>query len=312
MLLCYHGTDAFRLNEAIANLVASTRAREGASLAVEAIDCSAENAHEAIERHLKYPSFFGDRKLILATDAAGPVMADILDRFSPRTMDDIVLVAIQNTSVKGFDKKILSLLVRASDTTTELSPLTGKALEMWISEYCSQRQGSITPAASRMLQQRTEQDAGRISLELEKLCAYAQGTVIDETMVRLLTPARTERDEWELSNAIASYDKRSIVSALWRKLNEGTPEQMLVGSLAAGLRNLIMTNDLVNRHQPSAAIAKLTGLHPFVISKTMRGATIANTERLIRAYCTLATLDRASKEGTAHTVDGLFSCVLSL
>ena len=55
-----------------------------------------------------------------------------------------------------------------------------------------------------------------------------------------------------------------------------------------------------------------TGLHPFVVSKTLRGARTADMGRLIRSHTALAVLDRNTKEGTADATDGLFDVILGL
>jgi DNA polymerase III delta subunit len=312
MLLCYHGTDAFRLRQAVTDLIGSLRSHHGASLHVARIDCSDDGAADELERHLKYPSFFGDRKLIIAFNAAGPVMADILGRYALSALDDIVLVALQDTAQKSTDKKVLATLMITAETTVALNELKGAEFDAWMRDYCEQRHTSLEPAAARELIRRVGTDTGRCASEIEKLSAYANGDPISHDMVLLLTPARPERDEWELSNAMASHDKRAMMTALWRRVQEGTPDQLLIGSLASGLRNLLMIKDLTAQKKPAAGIAKLTGLHPFVISKSLRGAGSADTGRLRSAHCAVALLDRDAKDGRRDAVDGMFSLLLSL
>jgi DNA polymerase III delta subunit len=312
MLLCYHGSDAYLLRQAITEMVGSLRERHGASLHIATVDCSDEKATEDIERQLKYPSFFGDAKLIIATNAAGPVMADILERYEVSSMDDITLIAAQNTSLKSTEKKTLTLLLQAADSAKEIQPMTGRTLETWIHEYCRLRDCTITPEAVRLLLRCVGPDMQRTTLELEKLCAYTQKGDINETSVRMLVKEPAERDEWGLSNALAAHDKRAVVASLWQKVQDGTPEPLLLGAVASGLRNLMLIKDLTVQKRPATDIAKLTGIHPFVVSKTTRGAMLADTQRLKNAYIALARLDRDAKDGITDTVDGLFSLLLTL
>ncbi len=72
-----------------------------------------------------------------------------------------------------------------------------------------------------------------------------------------------------------------------------------------------MVKDLAARGTPPASIAKLSGLHPFVVSKTLRGATTTDADALRRTHVALAKLDRSAKEGTAHNADELFSILLA-
>ena len=130
--------------------------------------------------------------------------------------------------------------------------------------------------------------------------------------VRLLVPAPYRYDEWELSNAIAARDKRGAVAALFKRVREGAPEPLMVGSLASAVRTLMMVRDLADRGRPATAIAKATGLHPYVVSKTLRGAAAYEPHALREAHRMLAALDRSSKEGAADAVDGLFATLLAL
>lgn len=312
MLLCYHGSDAYILRQAISEMVVSLRERHGTSLHMTTVDCEDETATDIIERQLKYPSFFGDTKLIVAINAASQVMADILERYELTTMDDIVLLAVQNTTLKSLEKKVFASLIRTADSTRELKPMAERSLEAWLHEYCRLRDCTVTPGAARLLLQRVGQDTQRVSMELDKLCAFAQKGSIDEHAVRLLVREPVERDEWGLSNALAAHDKRAVVATLWQKVHDGTPEPLLVGSVASGLRNLMLIKDLTVQKRSAAEIAKLTGIHPFVISKSSRGAMLADSQRLKSAYIALARLDRDAKDGVTDTVDGLFSLLLTL
>jgi len=312
MLYWYHGTDTFRLRSAVTDLVASLRAQHQTALHVVRVDCADAGAADDIERHLKYPSFFGDRTCIIATNAAAPVMADLTARYDFSTLEDIILVAVQDTSQKSADKVVLATLTKTADHTAVFAPLKDAALTAWITAAAAGLGGTLEPDAMRELVRRVGSDSGRCAAELAKLVAYAAPHAISIDAVRLLTPEPAERDEWELSNAIASMDKRSIMAALWKKVREGTPEQLLIGSCAAGLRNLLMIRDAAQRTTSGTTIAKLTGLHPFVVSKTLASATAADEPRLVRSYLALTLLDRDSKDGRADAIDGLFAALLSV
>ena len=312
MLILYSGSDAYRLRGATAALIASYREKYGKAVNVYVVDGSDDHAAEDIERPLKYPSFFEEKKLIVVRNAAGATMAEILKQYKLSELDDIVLIAVQHTKHESCDKKVLAALTKAADRAEIFEPLTGTSLTAWARDYCKERKTTIETAALTALLQRTNGGMHTMANELEKLCAYTGTGAITPQAVQLLTPARYEQDEWELSNALAAHDKRSAIAVLWKRLREGVSEQLLLASLAAGIRNLSMVKDLQMRRQPVGVIAATTGLHPFVVSKTTRGAAAADAEKLRHAHLGLATLDRNAKEGNADTVDGLFSILLGL
>lgn len=312
MLILYSGSDAYRIRQATDKIVATYRKKYGSVLSVSLIDCAQEDGAQQLERSLKYPSFFEEKKMIITHNAAHATMTGLLKSYHPQDMDDIVLIATQDTSQGPYDKKALVALAKVADHAELCEPLTGTSLASWVREYCKERGTDIDTAALTLLLQRVPDNTRALSNELEKLCAYARKSAIDAHAVQLLTPAQYEHDEWGLSNAIAANDKRKAIVALWKRLTEGAPEQLLLGSLAAGIRNLSAVQDLHSRRTPSAAIAKLSGLHPFVVSKTIRGAAGADRTKLHSAHSALARLDRWSKDGRADATDGLFSILLSL
>jgi DNA polymerase III delta subunit len=312
MLLLIHGTDSYRIQEAVEEVIAHHRAKTTSTPEVVRIDCADETATDELHRQLKYPSFFGESRLVVASHAAQGAMGEILNEYNLADIEDIIVIATQDTSEKGYDKKMLARLKASSHTTQELQPRTGAPLSAWLQRYCAHAQASLSHDAAAYVVRLVGSDTRTLVHELDKLIAYAHGEPISKTMAELLISPRIERDEWELSNALAAHDKRSLVAALWKKLHEGTPEQLLMGSLAAGFRNLIMVKDLLKRNHASAGIAKATGLHPFVVSKTLSGARTADSSRLARAHIALALLDRGAKDGRMDMTDGLFSILLAL
>jgi len=311
MLILVYGTDTYRMRRSVRDTVATYRGSGGSDMVFEA-DCAADGADEMLLRPLKYPSFFDDTKVIVAENAACAVMKDILADFDLPSMSDIVFIAVQDTSLKSCDKKVLTALQKRADIAEAFPVLTGPQRAAWATEYCRRLGVGIEPAALTALMARTGDDTRRLANELDKLAAYAGTGVIDRAAVDLLTASREERDVWELANALSAHDKRAAVLALWRKSQEGVAEPLLIGSVAAGIRSLLMIKDLRSRSHAPASIAKLTGLHPYVVSKSLRGADAADAERLTAAHLSLAALDRASKDGRADALDGLFATLVSL
>ncbi|MBP6886399.1 MAG: hypothetical protein KBC02_04145 [Candidatus Pacebacteria bacterium] len=312
MLHLIHGKDPYQIRSALAATIAKQSATQAQSLEVIRLDCRDENTLDALHRQLKYPSFLHQPRIIVASNAAHASMGEILEEYDIPNLSDIILLATINTSEKDADKKILAKLQKIAPSSTHAEALSGKELEVWARAYCSDRGSDLPPSAWAHLLRRVGEDMLQLSHELEKLTAYAGATPIDVDMITLLTSARHDHDTWELSNAVAAHDKRATLKALWRSLRDGTPEQVVLGSLASGLRNLIMIQDVASRKASSAVIATTIGLHPFVVSKSLAGARLATPQKLQKAFLSLTELERSSKDGTAHLTDGLFHVVLSL
>ncbi|HTP56707.1 MAG TPA: DNA polymerase III subunit delta [Candidatus Paceibacterota bacterium] len=312
MITLLYGTDAWRLDHAAREFRARWSASGGTPPVI--LDGASPDTSDELERMLKYPTFFGAAVLATVNDPLTiPGLMKMLTANDAHRIQDVHILLIQRTSAKESAErnKALAGLARIAAKTTEFAPLTGARCAGWVREYCAQTGREITPEAVAELIRRAGTETWALVNELEKLCAYEPERVTIAT-VQLLVPRPHQMDEWELSDAIGTRDKRGAITALHRRVANGTPEPLLIGSLASSVRSLLMVRELADRGIPPAAIAKSSGLHPFVVAKTLRGARAYDPRALRNAHSHLALLDRASKEGRADAVDGLFGILLAL
>ena len=303
MITFYYGTDAWRLRHASRTFQATVR-----------IDGTSASASDELEHLLKYPGFFGQKTSVVVSDPLAIVgLPELLKDTDADSLTDVHLLLVHRNVPKETDdnKKILARLIRMAGTATEFTPLKGAKLLLWVRDYCSEIGGRIESGAAEELLMRTGGESWAIANELEKLCAYTGGD-ISLGSVRTLVSQPAQEDDWELSNALAARNKRGAISALYRRIAAGAPEQLLIGSLASTLRSLMMVRELTDRGSSSALIAKTTGLHPFVVSKTLRGSRLYEPSALRDAHQNLAQLDRSIKDGLSDGADGLFRILMAL
>jgi DNA polymerase III delta subunit len=86
----------------------------------------------------------------------------------------------------------------------------------------------------------------------------------------------------------------------------------MIGSLASAVRTLVTIRDLAGRGHAAPVIARTAGLHPFVVSKNLRGAMTYGVDALPTALRKIAELDRDAKSGRADAFDSLFSILLAI
>lgn len=323
MLLYYHGSDTYRLRNAVADVTVQTQKTSANPVSVHTIDGASPDGRLEFERLLKYPSFFEETKIIVVTGALADAetaseLHELLTQYGVAALPDAVICISQLEPAgrpSAASKKLTSYLEKHAKTSQEFKPLTGTALARWVRDVCADQGCTISPDAVAELLRRTGDDTWMLANEISKLCAFSytsEGKHITLTAVRETVTAVQERDEWELSNALAGKDKRGVLAALFRRLAEGTPEQLILGSLAAGIRTLMIVKDLSERRMTPALIARTAALHPYVVSKTLRGATLYTAPQLRRTLSELSLLDRAFKDGRADATDSLFRIVLEL
>ncbi len=323
MLSYYHGPDTYRLRNTVANIVTQARQSAQNPVSVHTIDGTSADSRQELERLLKYPSFFEETKIIIVsgvlTDSeTASEFHGLLTQYDIAKLSDTIVCICQQEPAgraSAASKKLISYLGKNATISAEFPSMTGMLLARWITDECARQECAIAPAAVPELIARVGNDTWALAQEISKLCAFSytsEEKTITRDAVSQIVPAVHERDEWELSNALAGKDKRGVLVALFRRLSEGTPEQLLLGSLAAGIRTLITIKDLSERHMTPALIAKTAALHPYVVTKTMRGASAYTATQLRRTLSELSWLDRAFKDGRADATDSLFRIMLEL
>jgi DNA polymerase III delta subunit len=312
MLLLIHGSDTYRIKAAQTAVTARHRDEHGCGPLF--FDLSTLNELECFQQAIGTASFFGERRLLIAHNPLEcETIADRLAACNAAAIPDADLVLVQPTAPK-IPAGVARALKRLETLATNIEvcgPLAGEAALQWVRQFCGKRDRTITATAVQELLRRTEHTSWATAQELEKLCAYVH-TEITLADVQTIVSRPPSIDQWELSNALADQQKRKTLTALWRKVHEGTAEPLLIGAVAASMRTLLMIRDLTDRNTTASVIAKITGLHPFVISKTLRGARAYTPNSLKTAHTALAALDRQTKMGRADAVDGLFSILLNL
>jgi DNA polymerase III delta subunit len=305
MLHFYQGSDAYRLRSAVH--AAIERAPRGTP--VTTVDLLQKNQSEELERLLKYPSFFQEATIIivrniLANAEVAEEALKVLERYAAQTLPDVTVITVNHSSggrESAATKKLSAYLTKHAAQMESLEPLAGAQKAEWVRSFCAQRQCTVPPATMTALAMRVADDTWALANELEKLCAYTGSGEIRADTVTTLIPTRVERDEFELTNALYSHNKRAALGTLWQRLTEGTAEQLLLGTLASAFRTMIMVKS-----------GNAVGIHPFVAGKARRGASAYTDQQLTSAHISLATLDRSSKDGRTDLADGLFGVLLGL
>ncbi len=307
MTTLYYGTDTYRLRQALRALVADARAR--GPVLLQTIDGSDTDAVQRIQSAAAAQGLFGEPRLVCINNAA--LVSDIESYLPDDDMGISVCLTQDARGMNADGKRHLAMLIKHVANTQRFDALEGRERISWVTAFCRERERTITSSAAAEAVRRTGGDTWTLANELEKLCAYTENT-IDDDAVNVLVAPPSVFDEWELSNALATRDKRAALAALWRRLRAGVPEQLIIGLMASATRTLVLVKEGVDRHMPAAAIAKATGLHPFVVSKNLRSVQSVDAMAIRAAHLRIARLDRDGKRGRADVVDGLFGTIVGM
>ena len=96
---------------------------------------------------------------------------------------------------------------------------------------------------------------------------------------------------------------------MYLNLALGNDPYYLISLIAGQFRNLLSVKDLSERGITQAEIVKKTGLHPFVVRKTMNQIAKFKTEELKLQYRAVLDMEIKSKTGISSFTDSLFNLI---
>jgi DNA polymerase-3 subunit delta len=276
---------------------------------LQTIDGADADAGQHLQNAMAAQGLFGEPRLVLVNNAV--LVPDIEACLSDDSSEISIYITQDARDLNADGKRRLGALVKHVSNAQRFDALEGRERIAWVTAFCRERERAITSSAAAEVIRRTGEDTWALTSELEKLCAYTEDAIDDAAVCALVAPPSVY-DEWELSNALATRDKRAALAALWRRLRAGVPEQLIIGLMASATRTLVLVKEGVDRHMPAAAIAKAAGLHPFVVSKNLRSVQSVDAAAIRAAHLRIARLDRDGKRGRADIVDGLFGIIVGM
>ena len=143
--------------------------------------------------------------------------------------------------------------------------------------------------------------------ELEKLAAYASGSTISAEDVRLLV-AKTREDEFfEAAEVLQSRDLRAGLAWLNDALEQGKHPLLLLGALAAGVRNLIDGHERMRRLGPNVSRMSSREFEKTVFPKIEQEARESG-RRVPHPYAAYKAAQAAGRYSRAELIGALVAC----
>jgi DNA polymerase-3 subunit delta len=219
---------------------------------------------------------------------------------------------------------------RCSIQAQEFKSLEPYELKKWIKYEVEKQGGTIDNLAIDKLIEYIGNDLWRLSNEIAKLISYCHSERSEETRdssaklpqndikvrdVELLVRARVVANVFDLIDAIGAKNIKKAQNELHKLTNSGQNELYIHTMIVYQFRNLLIVKDLLTNSKPASTvggsetlnfkqipnnkfeISKQSGLHPFVVEKTMGQAKNYTFERLKEIYQILLDYDIKMKTG---------------
>jgi len=169
-------------------------------------------------------------------------------------------------------------------------------LKDWIKKYLSENDGQITDDGLNVLITLSGNNLWFLKNELDKLLANAGSGKITADLVNELTISQLMHDNiFQLSDELSRGRKTIALKLLKNQLDSGENESYLFAMIIRQFRIIQQLKHFLDLKKSEKEIAELTGLHPFVIKKTLPTARVASQEKLNKTYEALLKADRRLK-----------------
>jgi len=288
MIIFLYGLDTYRSREKLHEIIANYQKIHKSGLNLKYF-LGTETDFDTLKDELRQTSMFKEKKLIILVDIFSN--SEFKERFleSGKSLnkfwlgdENIILFYEQNSVLK---EDPLLLFLKKYSQSQEFQPLGGQKLKSWAKKEFENYGAKIEEKALDKLIDFVGNDLWQMVNEIKKLVSYRasrqrgeggkenevlfdqkKGVRIELEDVELLVRPKIETDIFETIDAIASKDKKRALKFIKAHLERGDSPLYLFSMIVFQFRNLLMVKDLIERNLPSYF---LTGLHPFVIKKSI-------------------------------------------
>jgi DNA polymerase-3 subunit delta len=213
---------------------------------------------------------------------------------------EIVFAETNEKGAKSVSTKLGQYLKRSGEKL-EFKKMTDEQLRRWINgEFLKRSDKKITSSlmSTRELISLTKGSLWQLSNEIDKLIAYQEKGTIEVEAVRRLCSGQIEAKIFDLVDAIGANNKKRALILKQQLIDQGDNEFYIFTMVIFQIRNLLKVSECLQQGiKIPAMIKQKTGLHPFVIQKTINNLKKFSPAKIKQIYQMVAEIDKRTKIG---------------
>lgn len=308
MVILLAGPDLYRSHQRLRVLRDAFRQKhDPAGFGMTTVDGATMTVDE-LRSAVSTRGFFGTKRF-LAIDpyAASSAVVDVkklAEFLAPVVKDDETIVVVRQTDASA---KATSRVTKRKKTTGSRAAsltipdakvenfglLSPAEQRVWVTAEAKSSGGQISSRAAEMLVAACQGDTWRMATELEKLLAYAGDKSIQPADVEAMVSVAAESNIFGLTDAVGLGQRSLAVKLLHRELAAGVHPLVLLAALASQVRTILIVQAAAG--ESATVIAQRTGLHPYVVQKSLGQAKRWSADQLRRWHHHLVQIDAQLK-----------------
>lgn len=213
---------------------------------------------------------------------------------------EIIFAETNEKGTKNASTKLGQYLKRNGEKV-EFKKMTDDQLRQWVNgEFLKRSEQKVTDEmmATRELISLTRGNLWQLSNEIDKLINYKESGDVKVEDVRSLCSRKVEVKIFDLVDAIGANNKKRALLLKQQLIDQGDNEFYIFTMILFQIRNLLKVSECLQKGiSNSFEIKKQTGLHPFVIQKTISNLNYFSPKKIKQIYQMIAEIDRRTKIG---------------
>lgn len=302
MIIFLYGEDSYRSKKKLEEIIEHYKKVHKSGLNLIRIDAE-EKDFKDFYNNFRVSSMFAEKKLIILKNVFSDVkfQEDFLENIKNFEDQKDIVVVYENCPADQRTKFFKTLQKYAK--CQEFESLTPANLRKWIIIEFEKNKTKINPDALDLLVDFVKTDLWQMTNEINKLSNYIalidnkNGGVIKKEDIELLVKPNIENDIFKTIDALASKNKKQALFLLHKHLDNGDVPLYLLSMIAYQFRNLLIIKELIDNKVQYQAIAKKSGLHPFVVQKSYYLCNQFSIKQLKKIYQKIFLIDLNIKTG---------------
>jgi len=321
MFIFLYGTDNFssleKLNE-FKNKYMDSKS-SGTSLSI--LDYGDTATLTPIANILSAQGLFSTKKLV--------IIRNILSTGTPDQQKESLAVIKQNTTLEKDPDTIIIFHENNSPKKNsalykflfkfakkqEFAGLEGANLSNWALEYTKKLSSEISfsKSALNILLAATGNNLSLLSNEIMKLVNYKNSGELSNEDILLLVRSKIDSTMFETIEAISSGNKSRALSLFHEQISKGEDVFYILSMYTYQIRTLLKIGDFYWQGVTSSPqIAQASGVHPYVVQKSLGQIRNLSEEKTKQMLRDLAEIDYNAKTGKIDPVLALDTFIVSL
>ena len=240
--------------------------------------------------------FLSDRRVILFEDTGFfKNKCDELTDYAAAIPDYLYLIFKEHQIDK---RNRLYKLVSKEGRAAELKEPDEKTLIRWIGTILSKNGKKISARDASVILERTGSDMGTIRNELEKLISYTEGRdAVTTADIDAVCSTQTVNRVFEMVRAAADKNQQKAMALYEDLLALKERPMTILFNMGRQFRQMFLTKQMQDEGTPSAEIARVLGVQPFVVRNLSACASRYRMKDLEKIIADFVDAEEAVKTG---------------